>query len=44
MRRGKVGYYLVNLRDKKYHCCGSNWQDVQENLLNLGIGKREVKR
>jgi hypothetical protein len=41
---GKSGYYLANLRDKKYHYCGSNWQDVQETLLDLGIGKREVER
>ena len=41
---GKSGYYLANLRDKKYHYCGSSWQDVQETLLDLGIGKREVER
>ncbi|MFM7602375.1 MAG: hypothetical protein ACKO7R_14455 [Pseudanabaena sp.] len=41
---GRSGYYLANLRDKKYYYCGLLWRDVQETLLDLGIGRREVER
>lgn len=36
---GKPGYYLVNLRDKKYYYCGSNWEDIKTTLQSLGIGR-----
>ena len=35
---GKPGYYLANLRDKKYYYCGS-WEGVKQRLLELGIGR-----
>jgi hypothetical protein len=35
---GKPGYYLANLRDKKYYYCGDNWEDVKAQLKELGIG------
>lgn len=36
---GKPGYYLANLRDKKYYYCGQNWEDIRTTLLSLGIGQ-----
>ncbi|MDF5733807.1 MAG: hypothetical protein PUP92_39010 [Rhizonema sp. PD38] len=36
---GKSGYYLANLRDKKYYYCGDDWESVKQKLLNLGIGR-----
>lgn len=38
---GKPGYYLANLRDKKYYYCGSEWEDIKSTLLNLGIGRAD---
>lgn len=36
---GKVGYYLINMRDKKYYYCGLNFEDIQPRLHELGIGR-----
>lgn len=36
---GKPGYYLANLRDKKYYYCGQNWEDIRTTLIGLGIGQ-----
>lgn len=36
---GNLGYYLVNLRDRKYYYCGSDSENVRTALLNLGIGR-----
>ncbi|MEC4816301.1 MAG: hypothetical protein SAK29_23995 [Scytonema sp. PMC 1069.18] len=36
---GKPGYYLANLRDKKYYYCGATWDGVKQKLLDLGIGR-----
>ncbi|GAB1544148.1 hypothetical protein NUACC21_68240 [Scytonema sp. NUACC21] len=38
---GKTGYYLVNLRDKKYYYCGTQRDDLKRKLLELGIGREE---
>ncbi|MBR8835400.1 MAG: hypothetical protein DSM106950_15590 [Stigonema ocellatum SAG 48.90 = DSM 106950] len=38
---GRPGYYLANLRDKKYYYCGSNCEDVKKKLLELGIGRAD---
>jgi len=38
---GKSGYYLVNLRDKKYYYCGAKWENVRTTLQNLGIGRAD---
>jgi len=38
---GKAGYYLANMRDKKYYYCGPNWEDVGLKLKELGIGRDE---
>jgi hypothetical protein len=35
---GKAGYYLVNLRSKKYYYCGSDPTSVKTKLKLLGIG------
>ena len=35
---GKQGFYLVNLRDKKYYYC-DDWNGVKQKLLHLGIGR-----
>jgi hypothetical protein len=36
---GKPGYYLANLKAKKYYYCGPNWEDVRTTLQSLGIGR-----
>jgi hypothetical protein len=36
---GKAGYYLADLRHKKYYYCGLNFEDVRVILLRLGIGR-----
>jgi hypothetical protein len=38
---GKLGYYLVNLRDKKYYYCGLTDEDIQNTLYSIGIGRKE---
>lgn len=39
---GKPGYYLANLRDKKYYYCGLLWSDVKTTLQELGIGRTDL--
>lgn len=39
LRLGKMGYYLVNLRDQHYYFCGQEWNDVRRTLQELGIGR-----
>lgn len=34
---GKEGYYLANLRDRKYYYCGTELKDVKNTLIALGI-------
>lgn len=36
---GRSGYYLVNLKDRKYYYCGLNLEDVKNTLQQLGIGR-----
>ncbi|MBD3882157.1 hypothetical protein IFO70_10340 [Phormidium tenue FACHB-886] len=36
---GKAGYYLVNLRDRKYYYCGEDWESIRTTLRSLGIGR-----
>lgn len=36
---GKAGFYLADLRHKRYHYCGLSLKDVQSKLLHLGIGQ-----
>ncbi len=38
---GKTGYYLANLKDKKYYYCGLAWEDVRTTLQSLGIGRAD---
>ena len=38
---GKPGYYLANVRDKKYYYCGQDWAGVKTKLRELGIGTNE---
>lgn len=38
---GKIGFYIVNMRDREYHYCGLTRQDVREKLFDLGIGRRD---
>jgi hypothetical protein len=37
--QGKLGYYLINLKDKQFYYCGVSIESVEEKLLDLGIGK-----
>lgn len=36
---GRDGYYLANLKDKKYYYCGLELADVRTTLHELGIGR-----
>lgn len=38
---GKLGYYLADLRHKKYYYCGLTDEDIQQTLYSLGIGRQE---
>ncbi|MDJ0723730.1 MAG: hypothetical protein QNJ38_01300 [Prochloraceae cyanobacterium] len=38
---GRSGFYLVNMRDRKYYYCGKDWDSVKEKFLDLGIGRRD---
>ena len=38
---GRHGYYLANLRDKKYYYCGEGEDSVKDKLLELGIGRAD---
>ena len=38
---GKLGYYLADLRHKRYYYCGQDWEDVRATLLQLGIGRSD---
>jgi hypothetical protein len=38
--QGKLGYYLVNLSDRKFYYCGLTVQDLQDKLFELGINHR----
>ena len=40
---GKTGYYLANLRDRKYYYCGPIWEDVKTTLRGLGIGRADPR-
>ncbi len=37
---GKLGYYLANLKDKKYYYCGLTDEDIQNTLYSIGIGRK----
>jgi len=37
----KSGYYLANLRERKYYYCGLNWEDIRTTLQSLGIGRAD---
>ena len=36
---GKPGFYLANLRDRKYYYCGLQCEDIKYTLRSLGIGR-----
>lgn len=36
---GLSGYYVADLRHKKYYYCGKALEDVKPKLLSLGIGR-----
>ncbi|PAX59789.1 hypothetical protein [Brunnivagina elsteri] len=36
---GKQGYYIADIKDKKYYYCGSEWEDVKLKLRELGISR-----
>lgn len=38
---GKSGFYLANLKDRKYYYCGLAWEDVKTTLRTLGIGQAD---
>ena len=38
---GKIGFYIVNMRDREYHYCGLTSQDIKEKLLDLCITRRD---
>ena len=40
---GKTGYYLANLRDRKYYYCGLDLESIKTALQSLGIGRADPK-
>lgn len=38
---GKLGYYLVDLKHKRYYYCGLTEKDIQDTLYSLGIGRKD---
>jgi 3'-phosphoadenosine 5'-phosphosulfate sulfotransferase len=38
---GKAGYYLADLRSKKYYYCGQDWDSIKVQLRSLGIGRED---
>lgn len=36
---GKAGYYLADLRHKKFYYCGLSKENIKTTLLQLGIGR-----
>jgi hypothetical protein len=36
---GKAGYYLADLRHKKFYYCGLSHEDIKTTLFQLGIGR-----
>jgi len=38
---GALGYYLADLRHKKYYYCGIQSMDIRNTLLRLGYGSVE---
>ena len=39
--QGKLGFYWVNLKDKKYYYCGLTNEDIQNTLFAIGIGSKD---
>lgn len=38
---GALGYYLADMKRKRYYFCGPDVGGVREQLLALGIGRRD---
>ena len=38
---GKPGYYLANLRGKRFYYCGNAPENVKAKLQELGIGRKD---
>lgn len=38
---GNSGYYLANLKERKYYYCGNQSSGIKKTLFNLGIGRPE---
>lgn len=43
LQGGKAGYYLADLKAKKYYYCG-DWDSVKDLLRSLGIGRDEPSK
>lgn len=39
---GKSGFYLANLRERKYYYCRLQWEDIKFTLRSLGIGRLDL--
>ena len=39
MKEGQTGFYLANLRHKRYYYCGIDVADIKAMLRSLGIGR-----
>jgi hypothetical protein len=38
---GKLGFYLVDMKHQKYYYCGTEFSDIKQTLLFIGIGKSD---
>jgi hypothetical protein len=39
VKAGRDGFYIANLKDKKYYYCGLEADSVKAQFLSLGIGR-----
>ncbi|MFB2979160.1 hypothetical protein [Microseira sp. BLCC-F43] len=42
MKGGQTGFYLANLRHKRYYYCGIDVVDIKAMLRSLGIGRDDL--
>lgn len=35
------GFYIADIKDKKYYFCGTQWLDVKSKLFDIGIGVKD---
>jgi 3'-phosphoadenosine 5'-phosphosulfate sulfotransferase len=39
INNGHPGFYIADIKNKKYYYCGPQWSDVKAKLQELGVGR-----